>query len=58
MRQVTDDLTQRIRDAAQGAASSGKKAALEVSARIAEKAGYKLVELATRLSEKAQELRK
>lgn len=58
VRQVTDDLTQRIRDAAQGAASSGKKAALEVSARIAEKAGYKLGELATRLTEKAQEFRK
>lgn len=58
VRKVTDDLAQRIRDAAQGAASSGKKAALEVSARVAEKAGYKLGELAARLTEKAREMRK
>lgn len=58
VRKVTDDLTQRIRDAAQGAASSGKKAALEVSARVAERAGYKLGELAARLTEKAREMRK
>lgn len=58
VREVADDLAQRIREAAHGAADSGRKAALEVSARVAEKAGSKLGELAAHLTEKAREMRK
>lgn len=58
VRQVTDDLGNRASRAAQAVAESGKQAALEVGARIAEKAGFKLGEIAMRLTEKAREIRK
>lgn len=57
VRQVADDLSHRVRIAAQEATESGKQAALEVSARVAEKAGYKLGEIAAKLTEKARSLR-
>lgn len=58
VRQVADDLGNRASRAAQAVAESGKQAALEVGARIAEKAGFKLGEIAMRLTEKAKEIRK
>jgi hypothetical protein len=58
VRQVADDLGNRASRAAQAVAESGKQAALEVGARIAEKAGFKLGEIAARLTEKARDIRK
>lgn len=54
---VAEDLGQRIRTAAHGAADAGKDAAKEAAARVAAKASQKLGEIASRLAEKAEQLK-
>lgn len=55
---VAEDLGQRIRHAAHDAAEAGKGAAKEAVARVAVKAGQKLGDIAARLAEKAEQLKK
>jgi hypothetical protein len=54
---VAEDLGQRIRTAAHGAADAGKDAAKEVAARVAAKASQKLGEIAAKVGAKAEELK-
>lgn len=58
VRQIVDDLGNRVRSATHAATANGKQAALDITSRIAEKAGYKLGEIAMHLTEKAREIRK
>jgi hypothetical protein len=54
---VANDLGNRVRSTAHGAADAGKKAAREVSARVATMASRKLGEIALRIGEKAEQLK-
>jgi hypothetical protein len=54
---VAEDLGQRIRTAAHGATDAGKVAAKDVAARVAVKASQKLGDIATRLADKAEQLK-
>lgn len=54
---LAEDLGQRIRTAAHGAADVGKGAAKEVAARVAAKASQKLGEMAVKVGEKAEQLK-
>jgi len=58
VRAVAEDLGQRVRTAAHGAADAGRDAAKGVAARVAVKASQKLGEIAARLAEKAEQLKK
>lgn len=54
---VAEGLAQKVRGVARDAAGAGKDAAREVSARVAVMASKKLGEVATRLAEKAEQLK-
>lgn len=54
---VAEDLGQRIRTAVHGATDAGKVVAKDAAARIAVKASEKLGEIATRLADKAEQLK-
>jgi hypothetical protein len=57
VRAVAEDLGNRVRTAAHGAADAGKLAAREVGARVADMASRKLGEIAARIGEKAEQLK-
>jgi hypothetical protein len=57
VRAVADDLGNRVRASVQEAASVGKSAAREVSARLAALSSRKLADISARLAEKAESLK-
>lgn len=57
VRQVSEELTNRLRATAQQAGDAGKQAAREVGSRVAELASRKLSDLAARIAAKAEQLK-
>lgn len=57
VRTVLEDLANRVRASAHEASDAGKRAALEISSRVATVASRKLSEIADRIGQKAEELK-